>query len=70
MLGWGQHDLKVAGSQGTGLTSVLTNLTGLARNSGRSESIPPNSKVVKKKQSFPELLQKYERIAEQSKTIS
>jgi hypothetical protein len=28
-----------------------TGLTGLARNSGRSESIPPNSKVVKKKPS-------------------
>jgi hypothetical protein len=61
----GQHDLKVAGSQGTGLTGVLTGLTGLARNSGRSESISPNSKVVKKKPNFSELLYKYQRIAEQ-----
>jgi hypothetical protein len=61
----GQHDLKVAGSQGTGLTGVLTGLTGLARKSGRVESIHPNSKVVKKKPSFAELLYKYQRIAEQ-----
>jgi hypothetical protein len=55
----------VAGSQGTGLTGVLTGLTGLARNSSRSESISPNSKVVKKKPNFAELLYKYQRIAEQ-----
>jgi hypothetical protein len=61
----GQHDLKVAGSQGTGLIRVLTGRIGLARNSGRSESILPNSKVVKKKPSFAELLHKYQRIAEQ-----
>jgi hypothetical protein len=61
----GQYDLKVAGSQGTSLTGVLTGLTDLTRNSGRSESIPPNSKVVKKKPSFAEFLHKYQRIAEQ-----
>jgi hypothetical protein len=51
-------------SQSTGLTGVLTSLTGLARKSSRAESIPPNSKVVKKP-SFAELLYKYQRIAEQ-----
>jgi hypothetical protein len=61
----GQHDLKVAGSHGTCLIGVLTGLTGLARNSGRSESTPPNKKVVKKKPSFAELLHKYQRIVEQ-----
>jgi hypothetical protein len=66
----GQHDVKVAGSQGTGMTGVLTGLTSLARNSGRSESIRPNSKVVKKKPSFAELLHKYQRIAEQKKKNS
>jgi hypothetical protein len=65
----GQHDLKVVVSQSTGLTSVLTGLTGLARKSGRAESIPPNSKVVKKKSSFAELLYKYQRIAQQKKKI-
>jgi hypothetical protein len=58
----GQHDLKVVVSQSTDLTGVLT---GLVRKSGRIESIPPNSKVVKKKPSFAELLYKYQRIAEQ-----
>jgi hypothetical protein len=61
----GQHDLKVVVSQGTGLTGVLTGLTGLAKDSGRSESIPPNSMVVKKKPKFAELLYKYQRIVEQ-----
>jgi hypothetical protein len=65
MFGLGQHDLKVVVSQSTGLTSVLTGLTGLARKSGRADSIPPNSKVVKKKPSSTELLYKYQRIAEQ-----
>jgi hypothetical protein len=60
-----QHDLKVAISQSIGLTGVLTGLTGLARKSGRVESIPPNSKVVKKNPNFAELLYKYQRIAEQ-----
>jgi hypothetical protein len=49
------------------MTGVLTGQTSLARNSGRSESIRPNSKVVKKKPSFAELLHKYQRIAEQKK---
>jgi hypothetical protein len=61
----GQHDLKMAVSQSTGLTGVLTSLTGLARKSGRAESIPPNSKVMRKKPSFDELLHKYQKIAEQ-----
>jgi hypothetical protein len=52
-------------SQSTGLTGVLTGLTGLGRNSGRAESIPPNSKVMRKKPSFDELLHKYQKIAEQ-----
>jgi hypothetical protein len=52
-------------SQSIGLTGVLTGLTGLARKSGRVESIQPNSKVVKKKPSFAELLYKYQRIVEQ-----
>jgi hypothetical protein len=65
MFGWGQHDLKVAGSQGTGLTSVLTGLTGLARKFGRARSVTPNSQVVRKKPSFDELLRKYQKIAEQ-----
>jgi hypothetical protein len=60
-----QHDLKVAISQSIGLTSVFTGLTSLARKFGRAESIPPNSKVVKKKPNFAELLYKYHRIAEQ-----
>jgi hypothetical protein len=63
----GQHDLKLAGSQGTGLTSVPTGLTGLAGNSDRAEGIPSNSKVVNKKPSRDELLYKYQRIAEQKK---
>jgi hypothetical protein len=61
----GQNDLKVASSQGTSLIGVPTGLTDLARNFGRAESIPPDSKVVKKKPSFTELLYKYQRIAEQ-----
>jgi hypothetical protein len=65
MFSWGQHDPKMVVSQSTGLTGVLTGLTSLARKSGRAESIPPNSKVVKKKPSFAELLYKYQRIAEQ-----
>jgi hypothetical protein len=62
---WGQHDLKVADSQGTGLTGASTGLIGLARDSGRAESILQNGKVVKEKLSFVELLYKYQRIAEQ-----
>jgi hypothetical protein len=61
----GQQDLKMVVSQSTGLTGVLTGLTGLARKSGRAKSILPNSKVVKKKPNFAELLYKYQRIAEQ-----
>jgi hypothetical protein len=61
----GQHDPKMVVSQSTSLTGVLTGLTGLATKSGRAESIPPNSKMVKKKPSFAELLYKYQRIAEQ-----
>jgi hypothetical protein len=61
----GQHDLKVVGSQGTGLTGVPTDLSGLARNSGRAKSISPNSQVMRKKPTFDELLHKYQRIAEQ-----
>jgi hypothetical protein len=57
----GQHDFKVAISQ----SIDLTGLTGLARKSGRAKIIPPNSKVVKKKPNFAELLYKYQRIAEQ-----
>jgi hypothetical protein len=64
----GQHDPKMVVSQSTGMTGVLTGLTGLARKSGRAESIPPNSKVVKKKLSFAELLHKYQRIAEQKQS--
>jgi hypothetical protein len=52
----------MAVSQSTGLIGVLT---GLARKSGRAKIIPLNSKVVKKKPSFAELLYKYQRIAEQ-----
>jgi hypothetical protein len=52
-------------SQSTGLTGVLTGLTGLARKFGRVESIPPNSKVVKKKPNFAELLYKYHGVGEQ-----
>jgi hypothetical protein len=59
----------VAISQSIGLTGVLTGLTGLARKSGGAESIPPNSKVVKKKPNFAELLYKYQRIANTSKII-
>jgi hypothetical protein len=59
----------VAGSQGTGLIGVLTCLTGLTRNSGRSESTPPHNKVVKKKPSFAELLEKYQRIAEANQLV-
>jgi hypothetical protein len=55
----GQHDHKVVGSQGTGLTGVLTGLTGLARKFGRA------SQMVRKKPSFDELLRKYQKIAEQ-----
>jgi hypothetical protein len=65
MFGWGQHDLKMIVSQSTGLTGVLTGLTGLAKKFGRAESIAPNNKVVKKKPSFAELLYKYQSIAEQ-----
>jgi hypothetical protein len=61
----GQHDLKMVVSQSTGLTGVLTGLTGLARKSGRAESIPPNSKVMRKKPSFDELLHKYQKIDKQ-----
>jgi hypothetical protein len=57
----GQHDFKVAISQ----SIDLTGLTGLARKSDRAKSIPPNSKMVKKKPNFAELLYKYQRIAEQ-----
>jgi hypothetical protein len=45
----GQHDHKVVGSQGTGLTGVLTGLTGLARKFGRARSVTPNSQMVTKK---------------------
>jgi hypothetical protein len=51
-------------SQSTGLTGVLTALTGLVRKSGRAESILPKSKVMRKKPSFDELLHKYQKIAE------
>jgi hypothetical protein len=61
----GQHDLKMAVSQSTGMIGVLTGKTGLARKSGRAESIPPNSKMMWKKPSFDELLHKYQKIAEQ-----
>jgi hypothetical protein len=61
----GQHDHKVVSSQGTGLTGVLTGLTGLARKFGRARSVTPNSQVVRKKPSFAELLHKYQRIVEQ-----
>jgi hypothetical protein len=61
----GQHDLKMVVSQSTDLTGVLTGLTGLARKSGRAESIPPNSKVMRKKPSFDELLHKYQKIDKQ-----
>jgi hypothetical protein len=37
----GQHDHKVVGSQGTGLTGVLTCLTGLARKFDRAQSVTP-----------------------------
>jgi hypothetical protein len=59
----------VVGSQGTGLTGVPTDLSGLARNSGRAKSISSNSKVTIKKPRFDELLHKYQRIASKSKTI-
>jgi hypothetical protein len=65
MLGWGQHDHKGVGSQGTGLTGVLTGLTGLTRKFDRARSVKPNSQAVRKKPSFAELLHKYQRIAEQ-----
>ena len=61
----GQDDLKVTGSERTGLTGVQTDLTGRARCSGKAESITLWNKVMKKKPSFAELLHKYKKIAEQ-----
>jgi hypothetical protein len=63
----GQHDHKVVGSQGTGLTGVLTGLAGLARKFGRAQSVTPNNQAVRKRPSFVELLHKYQRIAEQKR---
>lgn len=64
----GQDDLKVTGSEGTGLTGVPTGLTGHIKNFGRTPSVTPKSKVVKKKPSFSELLHKYQKIAEQKQS--
>ena len=61
----GQDDLKVTGSEGTGLTGDQTDLIGLARNSSKVQNVTPRSKGMKKKPSFAELLVKYRNIAEQ-----
>jgi hypothetical protein len=65
MFGWGQHDHKWVSYQGTGLTGVLTGLTGLAKKFDRYRSVTPNSQVVRKKPNFAELLHKYQRMAKQ-----
>jgi hypothetical protein len=57
-----QHDLKVADFQGTGLTSDPTGLTGYVKKFGR---VSLNNKVITKKPSFVELLQKYQKMAKQ-----
>ena len=64
--GW-QDDLKVTGSDGTGLTGVQTGLTSFDRNSHRDQCVTLRSKGTKKKPSFAELLHKYQKIAEQNK---
>ena len=48
----GQDDLKVTGSEGTSLTGGQTGLTGHARNFGRTQSVSPRRKVMKKKPTF------------------
>ena len=63
----GQEDLKATGSDITGLTSGQTGLTGFAKNSSKDRSVTPRSKGMKKKPSFDELLQNYQKIAEQNK---
>jgi len=60
-----QDDLKVTGSDGTGLTGVQTGLTSFDRNSHRDQCVTLRSKEMKKKPSFAELLHKYQKIAEQ-----
>ena len=64
--GW-QDDLKVTGSDGTGLTGVQTGLISFDRNSHRDQCVTLRSKGTKKKPSFAELLHKYQKIAEQNK---
>ena len=66
-LAGGQDDLKVTGSDGTGLTGVRTGLTSFDRNSHRDQCVTLRSKEMKKKPSFAELLHKYQKIAEQNK---
>ena len=61
----GQDDLKVTGSDGTGLTGVQTGLISFDRNSHRDQCVTLRSKGTKKKPSFAELLHKYKKIAEQ-----
>jgi hypothetical protein len=56
--------LNVAGSKGTDLTGVPTDLTGIVRNSGGATNFMPKSKVMRKKPSFDELLHKYQNIVE------
>ena len=57
--GW-QDDLKVTGSDGTGLTGVQTGLISFDRNSHRDQCVTLRSKGTKKKPSFAELLHKYQ----------
>jgi hypothetical protein len=52
----------VADFQGTGLTSDPTGLTGYVKKFGR---VSLNNKVIMKKPSFVELLQKYQKMAKQ-----
>jgi hypothetical protein len=65
--GGGQEDLKATGSDIIGLTDGQTGLTGFAKNSGKDRSVTRRSKGMKKKPSFDEFLQNYQKIAEQNK---
>jgi hypothetical protein len=58
----------VASSKGTDLTGDPTGLTGHAKKVGRVKSVTPDIKVMGKKPSFAELLQKYQKIAKQKQS--
>jgi hypothetical protein len=57
----------VTDSEGTDLIGDPTSLTSHAKKFGRSQSVTPNSQVMRRKPSFAEFLHKYQRIYSQAK---